>query len=253
MYKLELDKVYLCSTYNADFVPVYDPDGTVYNKGTQYGCLRAHKSLKHRLLILDRNLNANGNDPAVLRNKSKLDAFFLKDLLAQSNYSKYLSSEKLNKHLIIDGFKFNTSGLFDDEFVNDAKEMVWYVQVVFYIRPQHRQAVSQIYNNGTNVQLIRLTTNSRKSLGGSTLLSSRIKANKNSNKPHNKLNSLLGKDEFSTSSSSSRAGTTAFVKVVIPLIIAFIFLTFAAITIIYCKKEQIFRFVILTIIPFYCS
>lgn len=50
-YKLQLEKVYLC-TGRAGHVPLFDPTGTVYNQGPQYGCIQPHKYLKHRFLLL---------------------------------------------------------------------------------------------------------------------------------------------------------------------------------------------------------
>ncbi|NXX10480.1 FRAS1 protein, partial [Podargus strigoides] len=53
-YKLQLEKVYLC-TGRDGYVPFFDPTGTVYNEGPQYGCIQPNKHLKHRFLLLDRN------------------------------------------------------------------------------------------------------------------------------------------------------------------------------------------------------
>lgn len=50
-YKLQLEKVYLC-TGRDGYVPFFDPTGTVYNEGPQYGCIQPHKYLKHRFLLL---------------------------------------------------------------------------------------------------------------------------------------------------------------------------------------------------------
>lgn len=50
-YKLQLEKVYLC-TGKDGYVPFFDPTGTVYNEGPQYGCIQPNKHLKHRFLLL---------------------------------------------------------------------------------------------------------------------------------------------------------------------------------------------------------
>lgn len=50
-YKLQLEKVYLC-TGKDGHVPFFDPTGTVYNEGPQYGCIQPNKHLKHRFLLL---------------------------------------------------------------------------------------------------------------------------------------------------------------------------------------------------------
>nr|XP_020515100.1 extracellular matrix protein FRAS1-like [Labrus bergylta] len=52
-YKLQLEKVYLC-TGRDGYVPFFDPTGTLYNEGPQYGCIQPNKHLKHRFLLLDR-------------------------------------------------------------------------------------------------------------------------------------------------------------------------------------------------------
>ena len=54
-YKLDLEQVYICSTINTDeFIPTYDPDGSIYNEGPQFGCSKSNKLLKHRILLLNR-------------------------------------------------------------------------------------------------------------------------------------------------------------------------------------------------------
>lgn len=50
-YKLQLEKVYLC-TGRDGYVPFFDPTGTLYNEGPQYGCIQPNKHLKHRFLLL---------------------------------------------------------------------------------------------------------------------------------------------------------------------------------------------------------
>lgn len=50
-YKLQLEKVYLC-TGKDGYVPFFDPTGTIYNEGPQYGCIQPNKHLKHRFLLL---------------------------------------------------------------------------------------------------------------------------------------------------------------------------------------------------------
>ncbi|XP_065693663.2 extracellular matrix organizing protein FRAS1-like [Patagioenas fasciata] len=52
-YKLQLEKVYLC-TGKDGHVPFFDPTGTVCDEGPQYGCIQPNKHLKHRFLLLDR-------------------------------------------------------------------------------------------------------------------------------------------------------------------------------------------------------
>lgn len=50
-YKLQLEKVYLC-TGKDGYVPFFDPTGTIYNEGPQYGCIQPNRHLKHRFLLL---------------------------------------------------------------------------------------------------------------------------------------------------------------------------------------------------------
>lgn len=50
-YRLQLEKVYLC-TGRDGYVPFFDPTGTLYNEGPQYGCIQPNKNLKHRFLLL---------------------------------------------------------------------------------------------------------------------------------------------------------------------------------------------------------
>lgn len=50
-YRLQLEKVYLC-TGRDGYVPFFDPTGTLYNEGLQFGCIQPNKHLKHRFLLL---------------------------------------------------------------------------------------------------------------------------------------------------------------------------------------------------------
>lgn len=50
-FRLQLDKVFIC-TGKDGYVPSYDPSGTIYNEGPQYGCLEPSGKLSHRFLLL---------------------------------------------------------------------------------------------------------------------------------------------------------------------------------------------------------
>ena len=50
-YRLQLEKVYLCTGRNGH-VPYFDPTGTIYGDGPQYGCIQPSKDLQHRFLLL---------------------------------------------------------------------------------------------------------------------------------------------------------------------------------------------------------
>ena len=165
-YKLDLEKVYICSTVNAadDYVPTYDPDGSVYHDGPQFGCAKPHKYLKHRLLLLNRESKSNTN-----YENDKFDAKFLTEkALRQCTTS----------NSVLDGFEFSLKNLFalenrTNSFYEQATtDSLWYVQAIFVVRPLnsntgdevlHKRAkrlslISSVYNNGTNMRSFRLVT-----------------------------------------------------------------------------------------------
>ena len=59
-YKLQIDKVYLCTGADG-FVPYYDPGGEIYKEGPQFGCMQENRKLKHRFLLLVRSLLGIGS------------------------------------------------------------------------------------------------------------------------------------------------------------------------------------------------
>ncbi|CAF0709362.1 unnamed protein product [Brachionus calyciflorus] len=230
VYMLELDKIYICSSYS-DFIPVYDPEGTIYNKGSQFGCAQPHKSLNHRILLLDKNSDFIESQNMSLK-KNKFEAQFLHEFLNSSNSTK-LNTEKLKRNRVLDGFKFNANILFEidnlTKKIEASKDVIWYVQANFYIRAGHskqtRQVHSNLYslknvfNNGTNLNIIKLSTD-RKASG---LLTSRIKA-KFKDFKHVKHDSNY---------------QNLVLKVIIPIVMFLIFSLFLTVTLIYYKKEQI--------------
>lgn len=212
VYSLELDKVYLCSS-DPNSVPVYDPDGTVYNKGAMFGCAQPHKSLKHRILLLDKN--SPNESP-------KFDAQFLHDFLNSTNSTR-LNTEKLKKNLVFDGFKFNVNMLFKIDNMTkklDQSPSVWYIQTMFYIRAgnfkQTRHvnihSLKNVFNNGTNMNILKL-----KSKKITSLLTSKIKAN------------VL----------KEKSDSSGLIKIIIPIILLLIISILVIGSLIYYKKEHL--------------
>ncbi|XP_025024783.1 extracellular matrix protein FRAS1 isoform X2 [Python bivittatus] len=100
-YKLQLEKVYLC-TGKDGYVPFFDPTGTIYNEGPQYGCIQPSKHLKHRFLLLDRN------QPEVT------DRYF-----HDVPFDAYFASELPDFHLVssmpgVDGFIMKVDALYKE-------------------------------------------------------------------------------------------------------------------------------------------
>lgn len=137
-------------------MPTYDPDGTIYKDGPQFGCSKPNKFLKHRILLLNREKLNTEND--------RFEAKFLK---------KDSMRNCINKSPItaMDGFEFNLKNLFIlDNRTNaffDQTESQWYIQTIFVIRPfnvnkrentraKRISLISTVYNNGTNIQSFRL-------------------------------------------------------------------------------------------------
>ncbi|XP_045849209.1 extracellular matrix organizing protein FRAS1 isoform X2 [Meles meles] len=116
-YKLQLEKVYLC-TGKDGHVPFFDPTGTIYNEGPQYGCIQPNKHLKHRFLLLDRS------QPEVT------DKYF-----HDVPFEAHFASELPDLHVVssmpgVDGFTLKVDALYKVEAGHQ-----WYLQVIYIIGP----------------------------------------------------------------------------------------------------------------------
>ncbi|XP_070468854.1 extracellular matrix organizing protein FRAS1 isoform X1 [Equus przewalskii] len=116
-YKLQLEKVYLC-TGKDGYVPFFDPTGTIYNEGPQYGCIQPNKHLKHRFLLLDRS------QPEVT------DRYF-----HDVPFEAHFASELPDFHVVssmpgVDGFTLKVDALYKVEAGHQ-----WYLQVIYIIGP----------------------------------------------------------------------------------------------------------------------
>ncbi|NXX05003.1 FRAS1 protein, partial [Larus smithsonianus] len=117
-YKLQLEKVYLC-TGKDGYVPFFDPTGTVYNEGPQYGCIQPNKHLKHRFLLLDRN------QPEVT------DKYF-HDVPFDAHFASELSEfHSVSSMPGVDGFTLKVDALYKVEAGHQ-----WYLQVIYVIGPE---------------------------------------------------------------------------------------------------------------------
>ncbi|XP_036955362.1 extracellular matrix protein FRAS1 isoform X2 [Acanthopagrus latus] len=121
-YKLQLEKVYLC-TGKDGYVPFFDPTGTLYNEGPQYGCIQPNKHLKHRFLLLDRK------QPDVC------DKFF-HDVPFEADFaSDILELQSMTAMPGVDGFTMKVDALYKVEAGHQ-----WYLQVIYVISPESRSS-----------------------------------------------------------------------------------------------------------------
>uniref|UniRef100_A0A4W3I1G5 Fraser extracellular matrix complex subunit 1 n=1 Tax=Callorhinchus milii TaxID=7868 RepID=A0A4W3I1G5_CALMI len=117
-YRLQLEKVYLC-TGKDGYVPFFDPTGTIYNEGPQYGCIQPNKHLKHRFLLLDRN------QPEVT------DQYF-HDVPFDANFASDAPEFHVMRHMPgVDGFTMKVDALYKVEAGHQ-----WYLQVIYIIGPE---------------------------------------------------------------------------------------------------------------------
>uniref|UniRef100_A0A8D0CH89 Fraser extracellular matrix complex subunit 1 n=1 Tax=Scleropages formosus TaxID=113540 RepID=A0A8D0CH89_SCLFO len=117
-YKLQLEKVYLC-TGRDGYVPFFDPTGTLYNEGPQYGCIQPNKHLKHRFLLLDRK------QPEVC------DIYFHDVPFEASFASDNLDLQSMTAMPSVDGFTMKVDALYKVEAGHQ-----WYLQVIYVIGPE---------------------------------------------------------------------------------------------------------------------
>ncbi|KAM9392081.1 extracellular matrix organizing protein FRAS1 [Pholidichthys leucotaenia] len=119
-YKLQLEKVYLC-TGRDGYVPFFDPTGTLYSEGPQYGCIQPNKNLKHRFLLLDRK------QPDVC------DRFF-HDVPFEANFASDIPElQSMTSIPGVDGFTMKVDALYKVEAGHQ-----WYLQVIYVISPESR-------------------------------------------------------------------------------------------------------------------
>ncbi|XP_023676521.2 extracellular matrix organizing protein FRAS1 isoform X1 [Paramormyrops kingsleyae] len=117
-YKLQLEKVYLC-TGRDGYVPYFDPTGTLYNEGPQYGCIQPNKHLKHRFLLLDRK------QPEVC------DRYF-HDVPFEASFASDISElHPMTLMPGVDGFTVKVDALYKVEAGHQ-----WYLQVIYVIGPE---------------------------------------------------------------------------------------------------------------------
>ncbi|KAJ8404524.1 hypothetical protein AAFF_G00337910 [Aldrovandia affinis] len=117
-YKLQLEKVFLC-TGRDGYLPFFDPTGTLYNEGPQYGCIQPNKHLKHRFLLLDRK------QPEVC------DRYF-HDVPFEAGFASD-SADLQSMTLMpgVDGFTLKVDALYKVEAGHQ-----WYLQVIYVIGPE---------------------------------------------------------------------------------------------------------------------
>ena len=195
LYKLELEKIYICQSNSKEFLPFFDPEGEIFNKGPLFGCSKPHKSLKHRILALDKNSSAKN---------------------LQSIFSKQPSKTA-------DGFKLSIDPLFEmmnETESNSLEEQPWYIQVIYVIsvsnstitkRSTSVYSLNNIYNNGTNMQTIKLT-----------------------NKPAKYFDQIFQKNKQMRNEVFSFK--EVFLKFLLPIFILIVFVLFTTITLIFYRK-----------------
>ncbi|XP_076856944.1 extracellular matrix organizing protein FRAS1 isoform X2 [Brachyhypopomus gauderio] len=117
-YKLQLEKVYLC-TGRDGHVPFFDPTGTLYNEGPQYGCIQPNKYLKHRFLLLDRK------QPDVCER-------YFHDVPFEASFaSDNPDLQSMTTMPGVDGFTMKVDALYKVEAGHQ-----WYLQVIYVIGPE---------------------------------------------------------------------------------------------------------------------
>jgi len=215
--RFDLEKVFLCSSDLESYLPLYDPDGSVYNRGPQFGCIKPDKMLSHRYILLDRT--AREHRLSKIRESSFNAEFFTSQLNDQT----------------ITGFKFNMDGIF---MQSNSTKKIWYLQVVFLAGSSHLKntrrnvklySLNSPSTNGTNIQAIKISNEPHKVIVENfTEWIIRSKAWNMSH--HNILINKTKKQVFSFKE--------IFTKFLLPIFMFIIFILFLIITVIFCRKEK---------------
>ncbi|CAK8671603.1 unnamed protein product [Clavelina lepadiformis] len=116
-YRLQLEKVYLCTGRDGN-IPYFDPSGSVYGNGPQYGCIEPNKNLQHRFLLLDRS-NRDAENRKF--HDVPFDAYFASDRPEFAGMSHIPG---------VDGFSLKVDALYKVEAGHQ-----WYIQVLYVIGP----------------------------------------------------------------------------------------------------------------------
>ncbi len=131
-YKLELEKVYICQSHSKQFIPFFDPETS------QFGCSKPHKSLRHRLLVLDKNQNhSNHPSPNQASDNFQLSVDTLFQLANLTAKTPNIEDEPWFIHVTYVISLRNSSGV--------------------HKRSANVYSLNNVYNNGTNMQILKLT------------------------------------------------------------------------------------------------
>ncbi len=230
-----IEKIYLCSSDMSGYIPLYDPDGTIYNNGPQYGCIRPDKSLSHRYILLDKNNNNNKQQ----RNNNGFYAEYLTQISESNNPDP--------KHKqIVGGFKFNIDGIFK---ISNSTNKVWFIQILFTQLTTKSKRNVKLYTltdnnnnnnknnfNGTSIQTIKISNEANILLFKNfTEWLTRTKLiNETQFKLLNNNNNLKSKIQVFSFKE-------IFTKFLLPIFMFIIFILFIIITVIFCRKEKMKR------------
>jgi hypothetical protein len=217
------------------YIPLYDPDGTIYNNGPQYGCIRPDKSLSHRYILLDKNNNNNKQQ----RNNNGFYAEYLTQISESNNPDP--------KHKqIVGGFKFNIDGIFK---ISNSTNKVWFIQILFTQLTTKSKRNVKLYTltdnnnnnnknnfNGTSIQTIKISNEANILLFKNfTEWLTRTKLiNETQFKLLNNNNNLKSKIQVFSFKE-------IFTKFLLPIFMFIIFILFIIITVIFCRKEKMKR------------
>lgn len=252
-YNLTLTRVYICSSSasGSDYTPLYDPDGTLFNRGAQFGCARDHPSLRYRFLLLDRTASETTTPPKAQSTKKPNNTTTI------SSFNAEFVDTRQVVGTISDGFRFNTSALFD--LSSSGDDSVWYVHVFFVIRPTTTSSSSSssnnnknaVFNNGTNMQIIRLTSSSSSSSSASRPQSGHYKQkvkglyNGSGQRQRGREGAMrknYGEDGENALQAAVSTYSDYFVRIIMPIVVGLVLVIFGLSTLVYCKREQIHQF-----------
>ncbi|WAQ95604.1 FRAS1-like protein [Mya arenaria] len=214
-FSLALERVYICAGRDGH-IPTYDPTGTVYNSGPQYGCIRPGPDLKYRFLVLDRSA------PKFTSKQFegvRFDAMFASE---SPQYASLVSVPGM------DGFVLRVDPLY-----KVMSGFQWYLQVIYSIGP-----TDSIFRRKRSA-LLSLDKNKRSAADSANMKYDWLESNTSKNGTNIKVLNLNNTQVQEVIAKTDSEGGINLLTILLPIICAvIILLIISCVIIIIIRKKR---------------